>query len=293
MIFKSPTIEDYRLIKKFLPNDELSCENNFLNMYLWREIFNYQFAFYDENTLVLRFFDGDKPIYFLPMGKSFFECIDKIYAENQNAVFFASEGTRLEKFISFYGDNIDIIPIEENFEYIYSSDSLSNLSGKKFHQKRNHISAFSRKHSWHFEELSDKNISDIITVTENWVKERGNIYDRELECEISAIKDLVKIYKDIDVVGGILYVEETPVAFCFGSELNGETFDVTTEKALVNYQGAYAVINNSFAKNVLYPKYKYINREDDLGLEGLRKAKLSYYPEIILKKYIIKQKESL
>ena len=291
MNFRSLRIEDYSLFKGFSPKNELSCENLFLNVFMWHDIYNYQLALYDNDTLVMRFFDGKKPIYYLPMGKNFFEATDWIFSNDTDAVFFASEGERFDRLVAKYGEKLEIVPIEENFEYIYNSSDLSVLPGKKFHQKRNHISAFSRKYNWRFEGLNDDNIADILEVTEKWVNERGNIYDRELDCEIKAIKNIVQVYKQLKVVGGILYVNETPIAFTFGCELNSETFDVTTEKALVMYQGAYAVINNEFAKTCLYPKYKYINREDDLGIEGLRRAKLSYHPEIILKKYMIKLKK--
>lgn len=294
MHFKSPKVEDCALFKKFDFANEFSCENTFLNHFMWAGKYNYQFATFCEDTLVFRISDRGEMFYFLPIGNHFFEAIEEILNSYGNDVSFcAAEGSALEKLRKRYGDKLTLILIENNFEYIYNSQDLALLSGKKYHQKRNHISAFTRTYNWRFEPLSDNNISDIKVITENWIKERGTELDNELLTEIEAINLVVENYKSLSLLGGIIYVDNVPVAYTFGDEINDSVFDVTTEKALAEYPGAYTVINNEFAKQFLYPKYRYVNREDDLGIDGLRKAKHSYHPEILLKKYIIKIKNAL
>ena len=105
--------------------------------------------------------------------------------------------------------------------------------------------------------------------------------------ENESIKNALSHLNELSIIGGIVYVGEKPVAYCFGTALNQNVFDVNIEKALSEYQGAYAVINNEFVKREL-SSFEYVNREDDLGIDGLRRAKLSYQPCQILKKYIIK-----
>ncbi len=149
MIFKSPEPEDYLLYKRFLSDGDMSCENSFLNAYMWKEQYNYQYSFFDKNTLITRIFDGNKYLYFLPSGSSFFEAVDTIIDEHkENVIFYSGEGGKLDKFLDRYGDKFDLKPVEDNFEYIYKSSDLALLAGKKYHQKRNHISAFSRKYTW-------------------------------------------------------------------------------------------------------------------------------------------------
>ncbi len=293
MQFKHPTISDYQRLKPFLFADELTCENLFLNALIWQDIYRHEFAFFDDETLIIRLFEGEGYIYSAPLGKSFnaaLEAIENMLHKNDRLV--ASDGGRLQKMLEYFGDKIALIPVEENFEYIYSTEELSNLSGKRFHQKRNHISAFTRKNNWRYESMNSSNLKDIYKIAEEWARERTT--DKEgpdIECELRAIKEILPFYEELDILGGIIYVDDNAVAFSFGAPINDNTFDITTEKALSDFQGAYAVINNQFAKNALSGRYEFINREDDLGLEGLRRAKRSYNPITILKKYIVEIKK--
>ena len=293
MDFKTPKIEDYALYKPLLECGEFTFENSFLNAVMWGEKYNYNYALLNnEKTLVIRLTEESENIYFLPIGDAFFETLDEIVEEcGGSALFCVSEGERLEKLRSKYL-NLDLIPIENNFEYIYKCEDLALLVGKKYHQKRNHISSFLRNYNYRFEELSADNIHDIIELTKKWAEEREEC-DDILTAELAAIEKVIYDFDKLNIIGGILYVDDTAVAYTFGQQLNEDIFDVNTEKALSDYKGAYAVINNEFVKKKLYPKYKFINREDDLGIEGLRKAKLSYYPEILLKKYLVRIEKSL
>lgn len=286
MQFFEPKETEYLKYKKYLSNNETTCENSYLNAIIWKDYYNYRYSLCGD-SLVIRLSEGKNNIYFLPLGNDFQLAFDEILkAENGHPVFCVSEGERLDKFLHFYKGKYGLKPIPENFEYIYSKEALFNLSGKKYHQKRNHLSAFSRKYSWHYETMSEENICDVIKVSDLWLKERADILDESLLHENSAIKRALSYFKELQIVGGIIYVEDEPVAYSFGTALNDDVFDVNIEKALNEYQGAYSVINNEFVKNEL-ENYSLVNREDDLGIEGLRKAKLSYYPEIILKKYLL------
>ncbi len=293
MHFSKPKIEDYKTYKPFLQIDEFTCENLYLNALIWQDIYHHEFAWFDEKTLVFRLFEGEGYIYSLPLGESFNEALDaiiRLLGENDHLT--ASDGARLELLSQHLPDGYNLIPAEENFDYIYSVNDLAMLSGKKFHQKRNHISAFTRKYNWRYESLNVNNINDIFSVAETWANERSNGgMDEDIECEFRAIKKILPHYAELDIRGGILYVDESAVAFAFGSPINDKVFDVTTEKALGNFPGAYAVINNEFAKHELLGSFEFANREDDLGLEGLRRAKRSYNPVTILKKYLVEIKK--
>ena len=172
-------------------------------------------------------------------------------------------------------------------DYIYLTEKLASLSGKKLSRKRNHIHQFSRKYpDFRYEPLSGANIEAVRLVESKWLAE--NIPNRDLliEQEIinHALDNFVFFAQKAGLTGGVLFVGDEPAAFCIASALSPQLTDVHFEKCISPFatDGGYAVINNEFAKTV---GTQYINREEDLGLEGLRKAKLSYYPEIVLGKF--------
>ncbi len=289
MNFIEPSEIDYLKYKEYLQCNEFTCENSFLNAVLWKEKYQYRYAVCN-GSLIIKIADKNKNIYFLPIGGDFERSVERIIECEHGAVTIcASDGERLDEFKRLYGDKFLYVPIEESFEYIYNSADLAELPGKKYHQKRNHISSFSRNYNWKYEKLRKENINDALYVSEKWANERDFVSDQTINIERSAISRVLNHFDELEIVGGILYVDDNPVAFTFGSALNDCVFDVNIEKALADFPGAYTVINNEFVKNELL-KYRYINREDDLGIEGLRKSKLSYHPEILLKKYIITKK---
>lgn len=199
-------------------------------------------------------------------------------------------------------------------DYIYLAEKLASLSGKKLSRKRNHIHQFERKYAdFRFEPLSGANIEAARLVESKWLAENGadgetdsaqgsagdeNSANDTAGATSTTSNDLLIeqeiINRTLDsfdffvqkagMTGGILFVGDEPAAFCIASTLSPLVTDVHFEKCIAPFatDGGYAVINNEFAKTV---KTQYINREEDLGLEGLRKAKLSYYPEIVLGKF--------
>ena len=173
-------------------------------------------------------------------------------------------------------------------DYIYLTSNLAQLPGKKYSKKRNHINQFKTKHpNYTFELIKPENLMDARKIEDMWLAEASEkLSDLEAEKEIiyKALENFELFSKVCGMTGGLLYVEEKPVAFCIASLLSQNITDVHFEKCLSTYarDGGYAIINNEFSKTV---QTEYINREEDLGIEGLRKAKLSYYPEKVLEKF--------
>lgn len=171
-------------------------------------------------------------------------------------------------------------------DYLYRSETLALLPGKLFHKKKNHISRFRKKYSsFRFEPISAENKKDVLSIEEQWFLQNDGENDAGKQAEKALITESLSLYEKLELRGGILYADGTPCAFCIASEICSAVIDSMFEKAVMPFakDGAYAVINNEFAKTLT--AFTYINREEDLGIEGLRKAKLSYYPEIILKKW--------
>jgi hypothetical protein len=203
--------------------------------------------------------------------------------------FIGVEGERLDLFKNEFEDKYTFKEARDSFEYIYSAEALSTLSGKKYHSKRNHISSFKKKYNWSFEELKKENLKEAFNMTEQWYNINAEKSDKFMQIERDAVKFIFDNFESIDIKGGALRVDGEIVAVTFGSEVNSDVFDVSYEKALTGYDGAYTMINNCFVAEIL-KGYSLVNREDDMGLEGLRKAKLSYKPQILLKKYLIREK---
>ena len=137
--------------------------------------------------------------------------------------------------------------------------------------------------------MTDRTIPEMLAMAEQWYAERPDAAG-ELAAEKAAVWEALRNHDKMDLSGGLIRIDEKVVAFTFGSPLNEDTFDVHVEKALSEYAGAYTVINQEFAKTL--SGYTYINRENDVGVEGLRKAKQSYRPAIWLEKYLCVEQQS-
>ena len=173
-------------------------------------------------------------------------------------------------------------------DYIYLQKNLAELSGSSFQKKRNHISRFMRIYGddWTFKSFPENDLAeDILLLEEKWFNENNVSEDKALLLEKESISFALENAELFELTGGVLYIKNEAAAFTLASPVSDDTLDIHFEKALSEYgaNGAYAVINNQFAKKS--SSYIYLNREEDMGVEGLRKAKLSYKPDIILEKF--------
>lgn len=181
----------------------------------------------------------------------------------------------------------------DDCDYIYVREKLAALQGKSYHKKKNHVSRFQRIYegNWEFRSLNLCNISaDMIFVAERWLEERreGGMSDEEsrvLSLEHEMIRGALENKEDFALDGGVLYTHGKPVAMTLASRISDKVLDVHFEKCLSEAaaNGAYAAINWCFANAC--DSYELLNREEDMGVEGLRKAKLSYHPDKLLEKY--------
>lgn len=173
----------------------------------------------------------------------------------------------------------------EDWDYIYTTQKLTELSGSKLHGKRNHIARFKDNENWQFEIISEENFDECMAMNEEWCRLYAGGKSAGVGKEECAVKTAFEHYRKLGLVGGLLRLDGKVVAYTLGEELTDEVFVVHFEKAYAEIQGAYPMINQQFAANCCQ-KYQYINREEDMGEEGLRKAKLSYIPDILLEKFV-------
>lgn len=176
-------------------------------------------------------------------------------------------------------------------DYIYMRSELASLSGKAFHKKKNHFSKFVRTYpDYKYYEIGACNIYDAQKVADAWYYEHLQDEDASQLAEYKAIKEALENFEELGLIGGIIYVNDSPCAMTIASKINENTVDVHFEKAVGEYalNGGYAAINKLFSEKL--DGVTWLNREEDIGIEGLRKAKLSYRPKIMLKKYSVVEK---
>lgn len=257
--------------------EEGISEFTFAGLYLFRNIYNYKVARIED----LYIFEGtekNKNFFFLPFGLpeekiliDLFERYDymKNASENQSKIL-------KEKGYKIFEDR-------DNFDYIYRREDLANLKGKIYHKKRNLIAQFTKNYSYEAKPLLKKYLKDALDILEEWSK------DKELG-DYESSREALLLMDELRLCGIIYYVNGKPSAYVLGEEnQKGKSFVVSFEKAIEEYKGLYQFINKSFAE-ILPSKYEFINREQDLGLENLRKAKLSYKPYSFIKKFKVFKK---
>lgn len=180
----------------------------------------------------------------------------------------------------------------DGFDYLYEIDKLADLGGRKLHSKRNHCKHFEEANpTWTYEEMTSAALTECIEMDAEWdrrSREReGTEEAQDMTNEKKALLLAARHFEELKLEGGIIRVYGEVVAFSMGDLLSPDTFDVHFEKAYSELQGAFAMINREFARRVRqrHPEVRYLNREDDMGVEGLRKAKESYYPDLMVEKH--------
>ena len=295
LCFNTPSIADYSKIVSYLKpfaKQSMSCEITPMTLLIWKNFYHQKVAFLDDMMFVS--LGKKQDIYLLPFATDMKKAVNvlKEYTRSLNSplVFLAAEGDRLDAFNDAFCEEFSQTESRDDFEYLYLTEKLKNLSGKKFHSKRNHISAFSKAHNWSYESITPEVLPDLFKMADKWTNEMKKLTDDPLSIEVEnqAIKEYFPHMKKLGIRGGLIRVDGEIVAFTFGTPINDKVFDIHSEKALPEFRTAYSVINREFIANDL-ADFLYVNREDDMGLEGLRKAKLSYHPDILLKKYVIKE----
>lgn len=278
----------YILNKYFKINKTEVSEFNFTEMFIWRKVRKTVIGFINDN-ICIKVERHNKRIMYRPFGnKNIKETIDFIFDNDFCDMIYGYIDKEIEK-INIEGKYI-FEKDRDDFDYVYLTDDLVNLRGRKYDGKRNHIKKF-KQLNYSIEFISDEIIGEVIDFQKKWCKDRLCEDDLSLKNESRAINELFEHYNELPVLGAALFVNGQIEGYTVATELNPETVIIIVEKANPQIKGIYQGLNQLFAEQFLF-KYKYINREQDLGNEGLRKAKMSYHPNHFVKKFIIKKKEN-
>ena len=293
--FKKITLEDRDIISKYISLNKFSaCDYSVGNLVLWSSVYNTHFAVAGD-MLFIRFLRGEDIYFSFPIGngdlKQAFEWMFA-YCEKENVKFQMNiiEPDMFEEIETIYPGKFNITYIRDNADYIYSVEDLKNLSGKKYHGKKNHINKFlSTNESWTYETISDENTQDCIGMVKKWCVQNGCGEDESKAAEICVVINGLMNRKELNLIGGMIRIEGRIVALTMGERLSDDIFVIHFEKAFADVDGAYPMINQQFIIHEL-ADYTYVNREEDMGVEGLRRAKESYRPAYMAEKGILTKK---
>ncbi len=275
-----------------LESGEPACEYCFGNLYIWTEIYKNTIAFC--NDMLFSRDGGDNPLYLYPCGKgdikkAVLELLECEKADGKALEMYCLTPEKVRQLDSLFPGEFEFEADRDYFDYIYLSEQLATLSGRKLHSKRNHISFFKSNYDWSYERITRDNLDECREMNELWEKQRNPDGNEELDAELAAINRAFEHFERLGFVGGILRKDGRVIAYTFGEPINDKVFCTHVEKAFADIRGAYPMINQQFCINELLG-YKYINREEDTGDEGLRQAKESYQPAILLPKFIARHK---
>ncbi|EQK45294.1 DUF2156 domain-containing protein [Paraclostridium bifermentans] len=298
MIFKEIDINAYEELKPFFHHvDYEACEYCFTTLYMWRHVYKTSYYANDDFALIVGEYEGDR-FSVLPLAKK-----DKIHEALEFMVnYFKHEDHQIylravtkevvELIQKDYPGKFKYIEERDYFDYVYDAEALRTLKGRKNQKKRNHLNYFLKEYEGRFEykKLGKKEFDDCIELLKAWASnkaEQGDV-DDGIDDEFIGIK---KIFDNYDVledevkVAGV-YIDNKLEAFTIGEYINDDMALIHIEKANPEIRGLYQYINQQFLVHE-FENVEFVNREEDLGIEGLRKAKLSYHPCKFVEKYTV------
>lgn len=301
MEFFVPSLNDIREIKEaFKNNEKRCCEMSPANAVLWAKRTNTEITFWEDNIIFRSLFEGNKHSYACnllnaPDAKRLFDKIVDLAKESNEILFMhCLVEEEVDMIENWYPGKYQFDFNRNDSDYIYTREKMATLAGKKLHGKRNHIHRFEEQNpDWNYETITDENEEECAQMAMQWCVR--NCMDEKNEIEFAKIDEsklvvyAIRHRDEFGMIGGALRAGGKIIAVTLGERVTDDTFVVHFEKAFPEIQGAYPMISREFVRHEL-SSYTYVNREEDLGMEGLRKAKLSYRPEFLLNKALLSEK---
>jgi hypothetical protein len=268
-----------------------NADYSFMNLFAWSKLFKIHAAMINGCCVIETIMDGDLT-YSFPLGadtderlRAVIETLRGIRTDNPLRLQSVTPDARA-RLESLFPGKFSFTARPELFDYIYLAEKLATLAGKKLHAKRNYINNFTAAFDWRFKPVCVTDLPECEKIFDLWAKSRQD-GETDISGECEAFTKMLDNFAALRMEGGLLYANGNACAFTVGERLSRETYVIHFEKARQDVIGAYQMINREFVRHVLslYPELKYINREEDMGLESLRKSKRSYYPDSFVEKY--------
>jgi hypothetical protein len=289
MTFHPLTLSDREAMQAVtLHSGRRNCNYTFANLVGWKFLFGTEVCVL-ENAVVLRYTFNGQRAYMVCTAEALSSALIEALFDDSNGDF--SDGTECGAAMTLIGledsqvaqyppFSISVEPVRDQYDYIYRRTDLAALHGRHLDAKRNHIRRFRAEHpDFEYRPLTPELFDECRRLTETW-QEFKDASDT-IDVEKQAMETIFSNWDALGMTGGSIFVDGRMVAFTYGAAVTTDTLDVCVEKADRHVEGAFAIINQQFAEH-LPEQYIYLNREEDMGIPGLRQAKLSYHPEILL-----------
>ena len=288
--FKKVCMGDIPLLKEFFEKyPSRSCDYSIGGVLMWREYFNYEYAIKD-STLFLRGFDRDRGVelYYMPLGEMDSEqaselMMDASREDARTPLFLYPEESTFERYSEELRESGDYL--DEWKEYLYDIEQFLHFSGKKMEKKRNHLNYFMNHYDgFSVEPVTSGVAKELIEFTKEFAE--GHADSDMMNYESDRTIDVLREFDTYPFEGILVRYEGKVIGYTFGEKI-GDTFFVHVEKGNILYRGVYQILSSKLAGyvNDRYPEVRYLNREEDMGNELLRKSKESYHPCMIVNKH--------
>ncbi len=317
--FKEITLSDKNWVDELLQYSGYNgTEYCFTTLFIWRKIYNTKICRYND-LLLIRSCMETTPAYIFPAGKGSREDIKQVIElysadakENYGAklILHSVNKENVALIEELFPGDFNAEAARNSYDYIYNSLDILTLRGKKFQSKRNHMARFLELPDWSYETITNENLQECVKMNAEWCAQNGCNKDKSMQQESCAVKETLNNFEALKVKGGLLRLQGKVVAYSIGEMLNYNTFIVHIEKAFADIRGAYPAMSREFIyhqmenpKPLVLPNgkpnedittqdigFEYINREDDAGDEGLRKAKMQFHPAFLLEKWTVNKK---
>lgn len=300
MQWKPIDIEDRGILESFFNSQNILVSDlTFTNLFLWHYSRHISYFIYKDCLLIKTQYPNENPFIFYPIHKkNNLECKKEVILEliqicqSKGIPFMMKSLSHIDKeeLSLLLPDCFNFFYNQDRSDYIYSIPELIELKGKKYHKKKTHLNRFVERYNFQYEPLNTSNLQELISTYQEWFGKSSDTASSGLKNEYIGIIESLKAFEHLSFKGGLLRVEGKIIAFSFGEVLNKETIVIHIEKADIEYQGAYQAINREFLAQE-WSNYKLVNREEDLGIPGLRKAKQSYQPLFLQEKFEVSLKK--
>lgn len=288
-------------IQEMLPfyamRHNMTCDSVFLESYVWKDYYNVRYAIWENKALLWLMENEGRCFSAMPLCREedlpgAFAAIEEYFNEELGYPLVINLADEYAvKYLNLPEDKYLVEEQVDSRDYLYNGDAMRSLAGKKLHKKKNRVNAFKREYEGRYEyrRLCCSDSHDVWVFLDRWRQQKGEEVEEHLDYEVKGIHDILKNCSEFSIHMGGVYIDGQMEAFTIGSYNPVENMAVIhIEKANPEINGLYQFINQEFLIEE-FPEAEWVNREDDMGLEGLRKAKMTYYPADYARKYLVEQ----
>lgn len=296
--FKNIEVDDIDIMMPYyMMRKNRTCDSVFLESFIWKEFYKVRYAIWEDKAILwLMEYDGNcfsaMPLCREEDLPDAFKAIETYFNEELGYPLIINLADEYAvEYLKLPENEYNVKEQVDSKDYLYTGDSMRTLAGKKLHKKKNHVNSFIRRYEGQVEYralcCSDSHL--VWELLDSWKENKGEGAEEHLEYEVRGIHDILKNCSNLNIRMGGVFIDDKLEAFTMGSYNPVENMAVIhIEKANSEINGLYQYINQQFLL-AEFPTVEWVNREDDLGIEGLRKSKMSYYPADFARKYLVEQ----